>query len=99
MSAPLPIVKGFRFYSKGSLKGFFDCQLPSGMIATGCQLHETNGRFWIGLPARSYVNAEGEQAWCRIIDFVDKETRGRFQGLVVPLARAALAEAQKQGAA
>ena len=35
MSAPLPIVKGFRFYSKGSLKGFFDCQLPSGMIATG----------------------------------------------------------------
>jgi len=99
MTASLPIIRDFRLYSKGTLKGFFDLELASGMIVTGCQLHETNGRFWIGLPARSYVNAEGEQAWCRIIDFVDKENRGRFQGLVVPLARAALAEAQKQGAA
>jgi len=97
--APLPIVKDFRLYSKGSLLGFFDLELPSGMIVAGCQLHATNNRFWIGLPARSYTNAQGEAAWCRIIDFVDKETRGRFQGLVVPLARAALAEAQKQGAA
>jgi hypothetical protein len=60
--APPPVVKDFRLYSKGSLLGFFDLELASGMIVTGCQLHETSGRHWIGLPARSYVNAQGEAA-------------------------------------
>ena len=78
MSAPPPTVLDFKPYSKNTLKGFFDLRLASGMVLCGCTLYEKNGRYWIGLPAKSYLKDDGEQAWCRIIDFSDKETHDRF---------------------
>ena len=98
MTLPLPVVLDFKAYAKGTLRGFFDIELASGMIVRGCSLHKKNDHFWIGLPAKPYVNSSGEQAWCRIIDFSDDATRKKFQQTITPLAVAAYEQTQKRGA-
>jgi hypothetical protein len=99
MQAPPATILDFKLYSKNTLRGFFDLRLASGMILRGCMLHSKGDRFWIALPAKSYTNEAGEQAWCRIIDFSNKETRDRFQQTITPLAVEALEQAKVRGAA
>ena len=78
MSAPAPIISNFRLLEKNTLKSFFDVELASGMILSGCALHELHGKHWIGLPARPYSKPDGEQSWVKIVDFKDKATGARF---------------------
>jgi hypothetical protein len=86
MTTPAPVVLNFKPVEKKSLRGFFDVELPSGMILSGCTLHESHGKFWVGLPGRPYAKPDGSQSWVKIVDFRDKATRDRFQQTVTPLA-------------
>jgi hypothetical protein len=79
-------IKNFKPLEKNTLRGFFDVELPSGMVLCGCTLHESHGKFWVGLPARPYAKPDGSQSWVKIVDFRDKATSYRFQQMIVPLA-------------
>ncbi len=85
----------FRPFRKNTLLGFFDLELPSGMILKGCTLHEKGERHWVGLPGKPFTKENGEQSYANIIDFKDKATSYKFNDAA---ALAALAAAKEAGA-
>jgi hypothetical protein len=84
MTAPAPVILNFKAFEKYSLKGFFDIELASGMILAGCTLHESQRKFWVGLPARPYAKPDNSQSCFR-----DKRTAAKFQEMAVAAAVAA----------
>jgi hypothetical protein len=76
-------ISDFRPQTKNSLKGTFTLILPSGMVIHGCLLLETNGKRWVGTPAREWTDAQGKKQYARIIDFVDRETASEWQEAVL----------------
>jgi hypothetical protein len=64
-----------------SLQGFISLELPSGIKLFECTYYRrrTDGRRWVGLPARSYETSAGEKKWFRLVDIADKEVYKRFQ--------------------
>jgi hypothetical protein len=68
-----------RRVEKNSLRGFFDLKLASGLVLRGCSLHLSHGRRWVGMPATSYTNRDGAQAWNAVVDFANWQSRKRFQ--------------------
>jgi hypothetical protein len=99
MTPPQPIILNFKPFEKNTLRGFFDLELPSGMILAGCALHLKNDQWWVGLPSKPYTAADGTQSWTKIVDFRDAKTRNRFQETVTPLALAAFERAKAEAAA
>jgi hypothetical protein len=89
-AAPSPVVLNFKPLERNTLRGFFDLELPSELVLSGCTLHEKNGKFWTGLPAKPWTKTDGSQSWAKIVDFRDKETSDKFQRTVTPIAVAAL---------
>jgi hypothetical protein len=73
------VISDWRPHSKGSLKGFFDATLPSGMILHGLMLHEHDESRWIGLPAREWTNNQGVKQYARIIEFSSRTVADRFK--------------------
>jgi hypothetical protein len=99
MTAAAFIILNFKAFEKNSLRGFFDVEPPSGMILSGCTLHESHGKFWVALPARPYAKADGSQSWVKIVDFRDKAPGYRFQQMIVPLAVEVFERAKAEAAA
>ena len=99
MTAPAPTIINYKVLEKNTLKGFFDVELASGLLICGCTLHEKNGKFWIGMPAKPYEKHDGSQSWTKIVDFRDKATSDQFQQMVTPLAAEALERAKAEVAA
>jgi hypothetical protein len=97
MTAPAPVVLNFKAFEKNSLKGFFDLEMPSGLILRGCQLHESHWKRSVGVPARPYEAADGTQSWARIVDFRDRRASVRFQEMAT--AAAVVAYERIRGAA
>jgi hypothetical protein len=65
--APPPItVLNFHKYEKNTLRAFADLQLASGLILRGATLHQSHGRWWVGLPARNYASPDGVEKWAAI---------------------------------
>jgi hypothetical protein len=93
MTAPAPVILNFKPLDKNTLRAVFDIQLASGMTICGAMLHESHGKYCVGLPSEGYVKPDGSQGWSKVIDFNDKETGYRFQEIVVPLAIEALQKA------
>jgi len=94
-----PVILNFKLLEKNTLRGFFDIELPSGLILRGCTLHTKNDRWWIGLPGKPYTKPDGSQSWSKVLDFRDKLTLDRFQRTITPLARAAYEQSQARGVA
>jgi hypothetical protein len=88
-------IKNFKPFEKNTLRGFFDVELPSGMILCGCTLHEREGRRWIGLPAKPYTKEDGSQSWVKIVDFVDRDKAKQFQESVLPAVPAVFEQARE----
>jgi hypothetical protein len=86
-------VSNFKRLDKNSLRGFFDLELPSGMILRSCSYHVKGDSQWIGWPAKPYVKEDGSKAWQNIIDFVDNKTKYILQDHVIPLVLQAMSEA------
>jgi hypothetical protein len=50
---------GWRPHSSGSLQGFFDLLLPSGLKLNDCTLHQQGEKRWIGLPGKPQLDQDG----------------------------------------
>lgn len=86
------IISNARKVTKGSLLGFFDVELPSGLKLNGCTLLEKkdgSGRF-VGLPSKEWMKADGTKSYQPVVEFVDREARDKFMALVLPAAEKAL---------
>jgi hypothetical protein len=84
-----------RRVTKGSLLGFFDVTLDSGLKLNGCQLFEKTGddgalKRWVGLPSREWVKADGSKSYVPIVEIPAREARDKFNAAVLPLAERAL---------
>jgi hypothetical protein len=76
----------------GTVLGYLDVQLASGMIINGCRLMVgPAGRHWIAPPSQQQTNKDGcprldpngKPIWSQIIEFVDNKTRDRFGELIL----------------
>jgi hypothetical protein len=82
--------------SAGSVCGFLDEQLPSGLIVNGCRLMVgANRKHWIALPAQAQTNrdgsakldASGKNLWAQIIEFADRAAADRLRDDVLDALR------------
>jgi hypothetical protein len=64
-----------RKVTKGSLLGFFDVTLDSGLKLNGCQLFE---------------KPDGSKSYVPIVEVPDRDARQKFNAAVLPLAERAL---------
>jgi hypothetical protein len=73
----------FRPYKKNTLKGFCDLELTRvGLILHDCTWHvHADGTEWVGFPARSYQDKDGNTQWQPLIEFAEgaKEAREQFR--------------------
>jgi DNA-binding cell septation regulator SpoVG len=83
-------ISNARMVTKGSLLGFFDVTLDSGLKLNGCQLFEKDGRRFIGLPSKEWVKSDGSKSYVPIVEIPDRDARQKFQAAVLPLAERAL---------
>jgi DNA-binding cell septation regulator SpoVG len=71
-------ITNWKDFTKGALRGFFDLELPSGMVLKGCSLFVKDERRWVGMPSKK-VGEKYEPT----VEFIDKETREKFSALAV----------------
>jgi hypothetical protein len=95
MSLPGCKIFNFKNIDKNTLKGFFDLELPFGMILRDCMLCEKDGKRWIGWPAKPYEKQDGSKSWSNIVDFVDNKSKYLFQDEVLPLVLDGMAQARR----
>jgi hypothetical protein len=78
--------------SAGTMLGYLDVQLPSGMILNGCKLMVgANSKLWIATPSEKAANKDGsprldpkgKQVWAQTVEFVDRPATDRFRDLVL----------------
>jgi hypothetical protein len=74
---------------KNSLVGFFDLQMPSGLIVRGAMLFEKAGKRWVGFPSKEWVKADGTKSYSPLLEFTSREIADKFQAAVLPLAEEA----------
>jgi len=62
----------FRPFEKNTLRGFADLELTRiGLVLRDCTWHEKNGKEWVGFPARSYQDKDGNAQWQALIEFAE----------------------------
>jgi hypothetical protein len=75
---------------KNSLLGFFDLEMPSGLIVRGAMLFEKNGRRWVGFPSKEWTKPDGGKGYSPLLEFASRDISDKFQAAVLPLAERAL---------
>jgi hypothetical protein len=84
----------WRAMQRNTLQGFCTLHLePSGLVLRDCSFYRTtDGREWVGLPARPQIDREGnyrqapnmgKPAYIAIVEIPDKKRRERFQTAAV----------------
>jgi hypothetical protein len=77
----------FLVIEKGALRGFCDLALDSGIILHDCQLLESNGKRWIGLPGKAQLDTDknvkkdattGKVAYTPTVSIPDRPRRDLF---------------------
>jgi len=70
----------FRSHESGALKGFANFRVPKmGIELFGCSYFMKDGRRWLSLPSREYVDPEsGEKKYISIMRFIEKEHLDAF---------------------
>ena len=76
----------FKRLERGSLLGFADLAMDSGIVLLGCTLHASNGKRWCNPPGRPQLDADrklmlgdnGKLLYATIVEFVDAKTRYRW---------------------
>jgi hypothetical protein len=77
------IVK-FREHKKNTLQGFLTILLqPSGIEIRDLTVHEKNGKRWIGMPAKPYLDDSGDTKYSLIVYFPDRDRSDQFQKAVL----------------
>lgn len=76
----------------GTILGYLDIELPSGMITNSCKLMVgQNGKPWVAMPSERQLDRDGnprldtngKQLWTSIIGFASRAARDRFNELVL----------------
>jgi hypothetical protein len=91
-------ILGWRPYRNpaGTIRGYIDVQLLSGLIINGCKLMlGPNGKRWLAMPSEKATNKDGppklnsagKQVWARPVEFVDKATGDKFRDQVIEALR------------
>jgi hypothetical protein len=82
------VASDWRAIERGTLRGFFDLQLASGMKLRECTLHAKGDSRWIGLPGKPVVNKEGQhktdsatgkRAYVAIVEIPSRKRRESYQ--------------------
>jgi len=80
----------FKSLERGSLLGFADLQMDSGLILLGCTFHESNGKRWCSPPGRPQLDGDkkpmlenGKVIYAPVIDFADKSLRFKWSAQAV----------------
>jgi len=80
-------VESFKPHRSHSLFGFIDVVIPEIRLRIReASVHQSNGRRWIGLPARAQIDREGQVrhdgrgriAYASVIQFTDRDTGDAF---------------------
>lgn len=85
-------VSNWKPLEKGGLRGFLTITLPSGLILNNCQLLETKGRRWIGLPAQRFQSKDESISYVPIVEFSTKRAANQFQADALRIVERYLAE-------
>jgi hypothetical protein len=75
---------------KGTLLGFFDLEMPSGLIVRGAMLFEKGGKRWVSFPSKEWTKQDGTKGYSPLLEFADRSISDKFQAQVVPLAEGVL---------
>ena len=75
---------------KGTLLGFFDLEMPSGLIVRGAMLFEKNGKRWVGFPSKEWTKQDGTKGYSPLLEFADRSIADKFQAQVLPVAEKVL---------
>jgi len=63
----------FKSFQKGTLQGFADFYIPKwGIDLPGCTLNMKNGKRWVNLPTREYLD-NGEKKFAPLFKFRNKK--------------------------
>jgi hypothetical protein len=97
----------FRRVERGSLVGFADLQMDSGLIVFGCALHAWNSRRWVNPPGRPRLDSDqkpmlgddGKVLYSPVIDFATDETRFRWSAQAVKAIEAYQSKAPTEASA
>jgi hypothetical protein len=83
-------VVAFKSLARGSLLGFVDLQMDSGLILLGCTYHESHGKRWVNPPGRPQLDADkkpivenGKLAYAPVVDFAEKSIRFKWSAQAV----------------
>lgn len=72
-------VLSFIPHEKNTLRGFATLRLTkAGLDIRSCCVHEKNGKRWVALPAKPYMDPAGKQQWEIMLQF-DRDTNRIFQ--------------------
>jgi hypothetical protein len=81
----------FKPLARGSMLGFADLEMTSGLILRGCTLLESNGRRWCNPPSRPRLDGDrkpmtddgGKIVYAVVVDFASKTIRSRWSAEAV----------------
>jgi len=84
-------VVSFKPLERGSLLGFADLAMDSGLVLLGCSYHAANGKRWCSPPSRPQLDAErkpmigddGKIIYAPMVDFAEKRLRYRWSDAAV----------------
>lgn len=90
-------VTNFKQYEKGTLQGFFELTLDSGMNIRGMTYHvKEDGKRWVGFPTKPY-DSDGETKYQNIVYIPDDARWQQFQKLCLEALDVVLNEEQVIG--
>lgn len=77
------LITNLRKLEKGSLVGFFDVELPSGLILRECSLFSKDGRRWVNLPSQKNTGRDGKAIYKHMVEFATRELADKFRDEVL----------------
>jgi hypothetical protein len=83
----------WKSHQKGTLLGFFDLLLDSGLEVRGMTCHQKDGKSWVSFPAKPYEAEDGSTRYQSILRIPDDRRWKSFQ----EKAREAVAKIRKNG--
>jgi hypothetical protein len=85
----------FRPYERNTLRAFVDLELTRvGIVIRDCTWHrKEDGQEWVGFPAKTYQDKNGNTLWEPLVKFAEgaKEAREQFQRQALEAIHAAAA--------
>jgi hypothetical protein len=75
--------KNWKAYEKGTLQGFFELALDSGLNIRGMTYHAKDGKRWVSFPSKPYQDDQGETKYQSLLYIPDDGRWKKFQKLAL----------------